>query len=88
LYTNINFYLSIIIFISTLNNIAVIHKKKGGYEEALKLLNASLEIEKQIGDQKGIANTLNNIAFIHDNKGEYEEVVSRTPEIAWDIKTH
>ena len=53
----------------TLNNIADMHRKKGEYEEALKLYNESLEIKRRIGDKQGVAYTLNNIAVLHDKKG-------------------
>jgi tetratricopeptide (TPR) repeat protein len=38
-----------------LNNIGSIDYKKGEYDQALKLYNQSLEIKRQIGDQKGDA---------------------------------
>ena len=65
---------------STVNNLAGIHHYRGEYDQAIELLNQSLEISKQIGDELGIPYTLNNIAESQENKGEYEEALSHALE--------
>ena len=59
----------------TLNNISRIYHAWGRNEEALKLLEQSLAIRREIGDRAGEAVTLNNISQIYDAWGRYEEAL-------------
>ena len=58
----------------TLNNIGLIHDRKGEYHEAIKMYNQSLRF-KEREDQQTIARTLNNIGSIHYEKEEYDEAI-------------
>jgi tetratricopeptide (TPR) repeat protein len=62
---------------STLNNIAIIHRLKGEYDEALEKYNQSLKIKTELDDGNDIAATLNNIAIIHQVKGEYDKALEK-----------
>jgi len=57
---------------ATLNNISQIYDTRGDYETALKYLELSLEIKREIGDKSGEGTTLNNISQIYDARGDYE----------------
>jgi tetratricopeptide (TPR) repeat protein len=54
---------------------SLILKNRGEYDQALKLHNESLEIKRQLGDQRGISQSLGNIANIHYYKGEYDQAL-------------
>ncbi len=45
-------------FSAILNNLGLIHKNKGEYDEAIAKFNGSLEIARKLGDREGIALTL------------------------------
>ena len=49
---------------ATLNNISQIYDARGDYETALKYLEQSLRIRKEIGDKAGMIPTLHNMAHI------------------------
>ena len=57
---------------SSLNNIGLIYKNRGEYEQALDFYLKSLEIKKLSlpPNHPDIASTLNNIAGVYFNKGE------------------
>ncbi len=62
------------VIVSTLNNKANVHYRKGEYDKAIELYNQSLEIsEKRLGYQYMVESTLNNIAAIHYIKGAYDK---------------
>lgn len=54
-------------------HMALINQNRGQYEEALRLLQESLEISKKIGNKEDIASFLNNIALIHQDKGRNDK---------------
>ncbi len=56
---------------ATLNNIAAIAHASGDYATALKYLEESLKIRREIGDRAGEGATLNNISQIYDARGDY-----------------
>jgi len=45
----------------------------GRYEDALKHYGQSLEIRRELGDERGIAVTLNNLGMLHKNQRSYEK---------------
>ncbi len=53
-----------------LNNIGFIYKQQGGIPQALEYYQKSLEIKKEINNNKGIANSLNNIGRIYEQQGD------------------
>ena len=57
--------------------LGMIHYLRGEYDEALEKYKQSMEIDKRIGNQLGIATALNNIAIILMNKGEYDEALEK-----------
>ncbi|MCP4347809.1 MAG: tetratricopeptide repeat protein, partial [Desulfobacterales bacterium] len=57
---------------TTLNNIGEIHRNRGDYETALKYLEQSLQIIREIGDKSGEGTTLNNMSVIAHTRGDYE----------------
>lgn len=60
---------------SALGLIGTVYYCKGEYDEALKYLEKSTKIRKNIGDQSGIASSVNNIANVHLRRGEYDEAL-------------
>jgi len=55
------------------HNTAVIYQKRGRYQEARDLYNQSLEIDKQLGNQAGIAMSLRQLGRIARDQGDYQE---------------
>ena len=49
---------------------------RGDYPKALDYYSRSLELDEQIGDQKGISASLNNIGLIYVNQGDYPKALS------------
>lgn len=61
---------------ATLNNLAVLHGKRGKYKDAEPLCKRALKIrEKVLGsDHPDVAKQLNNLALLCQNQGKYDEV--------------
>ncbi len=60
------------------NNIAIIYRKQGKYEEALEVYTKSLDIMTRIygGDNHlDVAKSYNNIGNVYDSQGKYEEAL-------------
>ncbi|MEW6668705.1 MAG: tetratricopeptide repeat protein, partial [Thermodesulfobacteriota bacterium] len=57
---------------TTLNNISQIYDARGDYDTALKYLEQSLKIRREIGDKAGEGATLNNISQIYKARGDYD----------------
>jgi len=57
--------------------LGMIQYLRGEYKEALEKYKQSLEIEKKLGNQRGIGRTLHNIAAIYQNKGEYDKAFEK-----------
>jgi hypothetical protein len=69
---------------TTLNNISQIYDARGDYDTALRYLEQSLKIRKQIGDIAGEATTCFNMATIFAETGKIEKaipLVERTVQI-------
>ncbi|MBM3239064.1 tetratricopeptide repeat protein [Candidatus Poribacteria bacterium] len=54
------------------NNLGILFQEQGRYDEAIRLYNESLNIKRQLNDQKGIAITLHQLGTIHQRQGNYE----------------
>ena len=54
------------------NNLGILFQEQGRYDEAIRLYNESLNIKRQLNDQKGIAITLHQLGTIHQQQGDYE----------------
>ncbi|MCD4779258.1 MAG: tetratricopeptide repeat protein, partial [Candidatus Omnitrophica bacterium] len=46
---------------------------QGNYQEAAKLYQQSMEIEKELRNKSGIAGTLHQLGMIHQDQGNYQE---------------
>lgn len=57
----------------TLHELGRLAQSQGEIDEARRLYNESLEINKKLGDQSGIPLTLNNLAMIAQDEGETVE---------------
>ena len=55
------------------HNLALMHQKRGAPEEARRLYNESLKINRRLGDQSGIAITLHELGRLAYRTGELEE---------------
>jgi tetratricopeptide (TPR) repeat protein len=55
------------------HNLAVIHQRRGDYEEARRLYNESRGIYEGLGNQMGIAGTLQQLGRLSQSQGEFEE---------------
>jgi tetratricopeptide (TPR) repeat protein len=58
-----------------LNNIGMIYRQMGDYDNALKYYDEALSIAKQIGDLKGTATRLSNIGRIYFDKGDLDKAL-------------
>jgi tetratricopeptide (TPR) repeat protein len=57
---------------TTLNNLSQIYKARGDYDTALRYLEASLAIQREIGDKAGEGTTLNNLSLLAYARGDYD----------------
>ena len=55
--------------------ISQIHKARGDYETALRYLEQSLEIRREIGDRSGMCPTLFNMGHIHYQNNDQENAM-------------
>ncbi|MEQ8242789.1 tetratricopeptide repeat protein [Fulvivirga sp.] len=60
---------------AALNNIGVIYKNQGVYDEALEYYIESLRISTEIDDKKAQASTLNNIGTVYSLKKVYDKAL-------------
>ena len=62
----------------TLNNIGLVYKIQGKYEEELKYLNESLEMRKQAlpSNDTSIVDSIFKIGLVYKDQGKYEEAMS------------
>ena len=58
-----------------LNNLGYVYSARGENEKCLKYYNQSIEIQRQIGNQKGAASTLNNIGAVYLSLGEMDKCI-------------
>jgi tetratricopeptide (TPR) repeat protein len=65
---------------TTLNNISQIYRARGDYDTALKYLEESLEILREIGDRAGEGGALNNISQIYRARGDYDTALKYLEE--------
>ncbi|MDA0867528.1 MAG: tetratricopeptide repeat protein, partial [Cyanobacteria bacterium] len=57
------------------NNLGNAYKSLGQYQQAIDLHQQSLEIKREIGDQKGIANSLGNLGNAYYSLGQYQQAI-------------
>jgi tetratricopeptide (TPR) repeat protein len=57
---------------TTLNNLSQIYDARGDYDTALRYLEASLAIRREIGDKAGEGTTLNNLSSLAYARGDYD----------------
>ena len=57
---------------TTLNNLSQIYGARGDYDTALRYLEQSLQIRRDIGDKAGEGTTLNNLSQIYKTRGDYD----------------
>jgi tetratricopeptide (TPR) repeat protein len=57
---------------SAYGTIGGIYYRNGEFEKAFDYFNKSLEIQKKIGDQKGIATSIKRIGNVHIDRAEYD----------------
>ena len=60
---------------SAFNNIGYVSSNQGGVSKALKFYGQSLEIQKELADQLGIASTLNNMGLIYKYQGDISNAI-------------
>ena len=60
---------------NSLNNIGVVNKNRGNYDEALEGYLTALSIFREAGDQRGMAKTLSNMGNIYSSLGEPKEAL-------------
>ena len=53
----------------------MIHQTRGEYDKALKMYEQSLEIERRLGNQSGIATSLHQIGNVYYLQGEYDKAL-------------
>ena len=58
---------------ASLNNLGLIAIRRGDYDIAERLYEASLAIKQEIGDRPGEAGSLNNLGLIAGIRGDYDE---------------
>ena len=61
---------------ATLNNIGLVYKNQGQYDQALSYYNQALVIIREIGDRVGEGTTLNNIGAVYQSQGQYDQALS------------
>jgi tetratricopeptide (TPR) repeat protein len=60
---------------SSLSNIGLIYQNQGDYTQAINYNSRSLEIDKELGKEKGVVTSLNNIAIIYQSQGDFESAL-------------
>jgi predicted ATPase/DNA-binding SARP family transcriptional activator len=55
---------------SALNNLSLVLKALGQYDQAYRLLEESLALRRQLGDKPGQASSLNNLGFLLTERGD------------------
>jgi tetratricopeptide (TPR) repeat protein len=59
----------------TLNNIGMVYKAWGKYDQAIEYYKKSLKITEEVGDRKGEGVTLNNIGMVYKAWGKYDQTI-------------
>jgi predicted ATPase/DNA-binding SARP family transcriptional activator/Tfp pilus assembly protein PilF len=59
-----------------LNNLAIVHKRLGEYDEAIALLQETLTIKQAVGDQLGLPATLSNLGNLLILQGNYSDATT------------
>ena len=57
----------------TLNNIGIIHVKKGRFDLGMDYYNRSFSLHKEAGNKQEMGNTLNNIGVIYWQRGDLDK---------------
>ncbi len=60
---------------ATLNNLSQIYDARGDYDSALRYLEESLAIRREIGDKAGEGATLNNLSQIYKARADYDSAL-------------
>jgi tetratricopeptide (TPR) repeat protein len=60
------------------NNLGLIAQETGKYDEALKLYQHSIDMDRKLGDEIGVAQTMENIADINLYRGNVKKAISLT----------
>jgi tetratricopeptide (TPR) repeat protein len=55
------------------HNLAIMHQRRGVYEQARRLYQESLDINQKLGDQAGIAQTLHQLGMLAQSQGDYTQ---------------
>ena len=62
---------------NTYNNMAIVYKKQGKYDEALAMYERPVDLIEEIGDDHpGVATTYNNMANVYRKQGKYDEALA------------
>ncbi len=65
---------------SALNNLSLVVKALGQYDQAYRLLEESLALRRQLGDKPGLASSLNNLGFLLTVRGDTTAATARFEE--------
>ncbi|MCK4824338.1 tetratricopeptide repeat protein, partial [bacterium] len=57
------------------NNLGILYREQGIYDQALDFLFESLKIKEKLGDKGKISKTINNIGMIQSDMGDYEKAL-------------
>jgi tetratricopeptide (TPR) repeat protein len=63
-------------YTASLNDLGNVYNSLGRYEDAISYHQQSLEIEREIGDRRGVANSLGNLGNAYYSLGRYEDAKS------------
>jgi serine phosphatase RsbU (regulator of sigma subunit)/TPR repeat protein len=56
-----------------LNNLGIISQESGDNKKALEYYDKSMEMQKKVGNKKGVAAALNNIGLVYDDYGNFSK---------------
>jgi tetratricopeptide (TPR) repeat protein len=57
------------------NDLGSLYKAKGEWDKAIEYYQHSLEIDKKVGDEHGMATTFNNLGLVYNAKGEGDKAI-------------
>ncbi|MBN2209183.1 MAG: tetratricopeptide repeat protein [Candidatus Coatesbacteria bacterium] len=58
-----------------LNILGIVHANRGGFDRALKCMEESLHIRRELGDRQGIGTTLNDISILYRRRGDHDRAL-------------
>lgn len=59
----------------SLNNLGIIYRRQGNYDEAIKHFEEGLRLKQLSGDEQGIANSLLNLGNVHQDRNAFDESI-------------